>query len=336
MKISFILTTNNNDKIENLKNFFDLIFSYKNQNFEIIIIDNFINNNDGLTSINQYFSCYPNQIQVITNYLALDIATSRNLAISYARGSYLLFVQANDLINEEFFPTIEKIINENKTKIDCVEYRAFYKTKNNSFESIIRIKENTILDIKDKNNKNVFALISPLLTTKLFRKEVITKNHLMFRKPLQFDTFFIYTFLAHTTHFLSVDKILIQAKLNDVVKNDNSFELLSQWVHILNYYNNEKLKKTLNPELEYAYIRYALYTFLNLISTTKNSILIQKTYDYIKEHINRRYKNFRNNPYLNDSANKNDPFPVIVKNLPQYLKKYCHDNQIKDDLRYWE
>lgn len=336
MKISFILATNNNDKIEDITKFLKNVFSYKNKNFEVVIIDNYFYDDNFLMSLNDFFALYPKQIQIISNYRALDIATSRNLAIPYAKGKFLCFLQPTDLINEHFFPFVEKVIN-NKNAIDCIEYTVLYKIKNNhNFESTIRIADNTILDLKEPENKNVFALISPLLSTKLFNKEVIIKNQLGFRKPLQFDTFFLYTFLAHANNIYAIDKTLLFGEVHNIIKNDNSFELLSQWVHILNYYNNEKLKKRLNSELEYAYVRYALYNFLQLIATTNNPTLIQKTYDYIKEHINRRYRKFRNNPYLTNEASKNDPFPKIVQDLSQYLKQYCHDNQIKDDLRSWE
>lgn len=334
MDISFIVTTNNNDDAKYILQFLTKIFSFKENNFEVIIVDNSFYYSDSLKILNQYFSLYPNQVQIITSYKPLDISASRNLATIFAKGKYLTFLHPTELISDNFFKIINEVLN-NKN-LDCVEYCvSYFWDSKYAFESTIRVQKNKIYNLKNLKDKEVYALVSPLLSTKLFKKEIIIENNITFRRSLQFDSFFVYAFLAHAKIFYAVDKTLINNEVNIMIY-DNSFELINQWVHILNYYNNHQLKKKLNKELEYAFIRYALFSFLLSLASSKNPQLLQKMYDYVKDYVTRRYKNFNNNPYLKDQASKDDEFPIVARDLSKFFKKYFTDNKLKDDSRFWE
>lgn len=334
MEISFIVTTNNNDDAKYISQFLTKIFSFKETNFEVVIVDNSFGYPDSLQIMNQYLNQYPKQVQIISSYKPLDISTSRNIAINISKGKYLVFLHPTELLTEDFFKVTKEVL-KNKN-LDCIEYCAsYFWGQKYAFESEIRLEKNKIYDLKKSEDKKVYALASSLLASKLFKKEIITKNKITFRRSLQFDSFFVYAFLANAKTFYAVDKILIHNEVN-IMMYDNSFELINQWVHILNYYNNNQLKKKLNKELEYAFIRYALFSFLLSLASTKNPQLLQKMYDYIKDHITRRYKNFNNNPYLRDQAANNDQFPIVARDLSQFFKKYFSENKLRDDSRFWE
>lgn len=335
MEISFVVTTNNNDEAKYILQFLSNIFNVNEKDFEVIIVDNSSYYSDSLKIINEYFILHPNQIQIITSFKALDISASRNLAISIAKGKYLVFLHPTELISPNFFSVIKEILKKNKN-LDCIEYcvNYFWGTKY-AFESTIRLQKEKIYNLQNPDDKEVYALSSPLLSSKLFKKEIITKNNITFRRSLQFDSYFVYAFLAHAETFYAVDKILINNEVN-IMMYDNSFELVNQWVHILNYYNNNQLKKKLNKELEYALVRYILFSFLLSLASSKNPQLVQKMYDYVKEYITRRYKNFGANPYLRDKASKDDDFPLVARDLSKFFKKYFADNKLKDDSRFWE
>lgn len=334
MEFSFIVTTNNNDDSKYILQFLMKIFSFNEDNFEVVIVDNSFYYSDSLKIINQYFSLYPKQIQIISSYKPLDISASRNLAINIAKGTYLIFLHPTEIITEDFFSVTKDIIKNHK--LDCIEYCvSYFWGLKYGFESTIRVEKNKVYNLKTPESKEVYALASPLLSTKLFKKEIITKNNITFRRSLQFDSFFVYAFLAHSQTFYAIDKILIHNEVN-IMMYDNSFELVNQWVHILNYYNNNQLKKKLDKELEYAFVRYALFSFLLSLASSKNPQLLQKMYDYVKDYITRRYKNFNNNPYLKDKASKDDEFPLVARDLSKFFKKYFTDNKLKDDSRFWE
>ncbi|MGL5268395.1 MAG: glycosyltransferase family 2 protein [Spiroplasma sp.] len=334
MELSFIVATNNNDDSKYILQFLDKIFSFKENHFEVVIVDNSFYYSDALKIINQYFTLYSKQIQIITSYKPLDISASRNLAINIAKGNYLLFLHPTELPTDEFFMVTKEIL-KNKN-LDCIEYCvSYFWGPKYTFESSIRVEKNKIYNLEDNDSNQVFALTSSLLSSKLFKKTIVDKNNITFRRSLQFDSFFVYAFLSHSKTFYAIDKILIVNKVN-IMMYDNSFELINQWVHILNYYNNNQLKKKYEKELEYAFVRYALFSFLLSLASTKNPQLLQKMYDYVKDYITRRYKNFSNNPYLKDKASKNDNFPIVARDLSKFFKKYFNENKLKDDSRFWE
>lgn len=333
MEISFIVTTNNNDDSKYIFQFLSSIFNFKEKNFEIVIVDNSFYYSDSLKIINEYFTLYPNQVQIITSYKPLDISASRNLATKFAKGKYLVFLHPTELISPNFFATIKEILKGN-SNLDCIEYSvSYFWGLKYAFESTVRVQKDKLYHLPD--DKEVYALTSPLLSTKLFKKDIIIKNNITFRRSLQFDSFFVYAFLAHAKTFYAVDRILINNEVN-IMMYDNSFELVNQWVHILNYYNNNQLKKKLNKELEYAFVRYALFSFLLSLASSKNPQLLQKMYDYVKEYVTRRYKNFNTNPYLRDKAAKEDDFPLVARDFSKFFKKYFTENKLKDDSRFWE
>lgn len=335
IEISFIVTTNNNDDSKYLTQFLTKIFSFKETNFEVIIVDNSFYYNESLNIMNHFFTLHPKQIQIITNYKPLDISSSRNLAINIAKGKYLTFLHPTELISDDFFNIINNTLKNNKN-LDCIEYCvSYFWGLKYAFESTIRVEQNKVYDLKNVQNKKVYALASPLLSSKLFKKEIIIKNDITFHRSLQFDSFFVYAFLANANNFYALNKILINNEVN-IMMYDNSFDLVNQWVHILNYYNNNQLKQKLNKELEYAFVRYALFSFLLSLSSSKNPHLLQKMYDYVKDYITRRYKNFTNNPYLRDQASKNDQFPIVARDFSKFFKKFFSENKIKDDSRFWE
>lgn len=335
MEISFIVTTNNNDEAKYILQFLSNIFNFNEKNFEVVIVDNSFYYSDSLKIINEYFALYANQIQIVTSYKPLDISASRNLAISISKGKYLVFLHPTELISTNFFSVIKETLKNNKN-LDCVEYSvSYFWGLKYAFESTIRVKKEKVYQIQANEGKEVYALTSPLLSSKLFKKEIITKNKISFRRSLQFDSYFVYAFLAHAETFYAIDKILINNEVN-IMMYDNSFELVNQWVHILNYYNNNQLKKKLNKELEYAFVRYALFSFLLSLASSKNPQLLQKMYDYVKEYVTKRYKNFNTNPYLRDKASKEDDFPLVARDFSKFFKKYFSDNKLKDDSRFWE
>lgn len=334
MELSFIVTTNNNDNSKYISQFLDKIFSFKEDNFEVIIVDNSFYYSNTLKIINQYFALYSKQIQIITSYKPLDISASRNLAINIAKGDYLVFLHSTELPTDDFFKFTKEILNQKN--LDCIEYCVSYFWDSKAyFESKIRVETNKVYNLKEDNSHQVYALTSPLLSSKLFKKTIINENNITFRRSLQFDSFFIYAFLAHAETFYTIDKLLITNEVN-IMMYDNSFELINQWVHILNYYNNNNLKRKYDKELEYAFVRYALFSFLLSLASSKNPYLLQKMYDYIKDYITHRYKNFSDNPYLKDKASKEDEFPNVAKDLSKFFKKYFNDNKLKDDSRFWE
>ncbi len=332
MLLSFVLYTTSFES-KYLDFFLKKIFVNKKSNFEVIVVDDGINN-ENLEILSKYFKLYPQNLKIITNYQVTGIAISRNLGLKYTSGTHVVIVNPTEIPTPDFVEKITKILNNNK-ELDCIEYCVHYEfDKNNVFQSAIRTEANKLYNLNTTSGKVVFALTTPVLTTKIMKVSIINEYNLHFRKEIQFDSLFLYSFLAHCKTYYAINETLITSK-NNTLENDNIFELMHQWIHILNYYNNYKIRKVLYEELEYAFVRYYLYTLLRFISISKKPVLIEKTYNRVKEIIEFKFKNFKRNSYFN-TINPNDKFTTYALDLSAYFKKYFKDNNIKDDSKYWE
>ncbi|WP_375316848.1 glycosyltransferase family A protein [Spiroplasma endosymbiont of Virgichneumon dumeticola] len=337
MLLSFILNTTAIES-EVLNDWLTNIFQQKSSDFEVVVIDDGVNN-ENLEVMSKFFKLYSEQLVLITYFQNSGISIGRNLGLKYARGEYVIVLNPSEIPNVDFVSFITQILEKNP-KIDCIEYRVHYELDANSvFHSTIRIETNEVYQLNTFMGKSVYALTSPILSTKVMKLSIIREHGIQFRKEIQFDSLFLYSFLAHCTEYYAIIDTLITCKFNSCrfnsLEHDNTFDLLNQWVHILNYYNNQKIKKVLHDELEYAFVRYYLYTFLRFISITKKPLLIQKAYNRVKDTIDFRYKNFLKNPYLK-TINKYDVFTTYCLNLSKYIKTYCRENKIVDDSKYWE
>ncbi|WDA54393.1 MAG: glycosyltransferase family 2 protein [Spiroplasma endosymbiont of Drosophila atripex] len=332
MLLSFILYTTSFES-EHLDSFLAKIFVNKKTNFEVVVVDDGINN-ENLEIFSKYFKLYPQNLKMITNYQVSGIAISRNLGLKYISGQYVVILNPTEILSVNFVETVNKILDNNKD-LDCIEYCVRYEFDiNNVFHSTIRTEVNKLYNLNTTQGKIVFALTTPVLTTKIMKVSIINEYNLQFRKEIQFDSLFLYSFLAHCKTYYAINETLLTSK-NNTLENDNIFELMHQWIHILNYYNNYKIKKVLYEELEYAFVRYYLYILLRFISISKKPALIEKTYNRVKEIIEFKFKNFKKNSYFN-TINPNDKFTTYAPDLSTYFKKYFKDNNIRDDSKYWE
>lgn len=332
MLLSFVLYTTSFES-QSLDYFLTEIFANKKTNFEVVVVDDGINN-ENLEIFSKYFKLYPQNLKIITNYQVSGIAVSRNLGLKYTSGKYVVILNPTEIPSTDFIEKITKVLVDNKD-LDCIEYCVSYQfDTSNGFNSTIRTEVNKLYNLNTPQGKIIFALTTPVLTTKIMKVSIINEYNLQFRKEIQFDSLFLYSFLAHCKTYYAISKTLLTSK-NNILENDNIFELMHQWIHILNYYNNYKIKKVLYEELEYAFVRYYLYTLLRFISIYKKPALIEKTYNRVKEIIEFKFKNFKKNSYLN-TINPNDKFTTYALDLSAYFKKYFKDNNIRDDSKYWE
>lgn len=331
MLLSFILHTTSIEP-KSLEQWLKNIFAEKKYQFQVVVVDDSINHNN-LLILGKYFALYPTQLIIITNYQVAGIVVSRNLGLKYATGKYVIILNPTELTTGNFISTIFNILTNNDN-LDCIEYRVKYEFETNIFHSTIRVNAEEIYHLNTAKGSCVYALTSPLLSTKVMKRKIINEYNLQFRKEIHFDSLFLYSFLTHCKTYYAINNTLVNCTTS-LLENDNTFDLMNQWIHILNYYNNYQIKKTLQNELEYAVIRYYLYTLLRFISITNKPILSEKAYNRIKETIEFKFKNFKNNPYLN-TVNKADIFTTYALDFSKYFKKYFKDNNIRDDSRYWE
>lgn len=198
--LSIIIAVHNNQ--ETLKRCIDS-FYYKVEklgNIEIICINDHSNDNS-LRIINEY-----KNIEIF-NSDKRGLGNSRNCGIKYSRGKYLWFIDADDEINEYalnkeflrllnndielFLLGIEKI-SRSKTNVIINKYDGLYNIRNDS-KKVKKLFIDNILN----NSWN-----------KIYRKEVIIKNHLKFDEVSSVeDILFNCKYLQHISTIYTLKEV---------------------------------------------------------------------------------------------------------------------------------
>ena len=172
--LSIIIPAYNAEKY--LKECIDSIITQKDNNYELIIIDD--GSTDNTPKICQQYShdfshihYYRTQNQGVSN--------ARNLGIKKANGSHIWFIDSDDLITPDAISTIsERIKNTDLLVFGIEEFdkkHSFIHQFNNETVDNVKIKEYLLSD----------TYIRGYPVNKIFKTNIIKKNHLLFNETIK-------------------------------------------------------------------------------------------------------------------------------------------------------
>ncbi|MDP8032881.1 glycosyltransferase family 2 protein [Pasteurella atlantica] len=147
--------------------------------FEVIII------NDGSTDCSQAliekFIESDKRFKLV-NKENKGVSEARNIGIALARGNWLCFIDADDVISHNYLENMYLLIQDNND-IDWVQTRDISEFKKSVYEvdikwNISKVNQSSGFD-KLFSQKNMFYIWG-----KLYRKEIILKNNLLFSSKL--------------------------------------------------------------------------------------------------------------------------------------------------------
>lgn len=266
----------------------DSLISQTIESYEIIII------NDGSTD---------NSLEIINNYKSNKkvkiistknngIGIARNKGLKQAKGKYVLFVDSDDYVSEDFIEKmLQKVAEENADVVVCDMYRVF---------DGIEIKSDKI-EFNDgviKNEKEQLLNIPLGPCGKLFSKEILTIN---FAEKLKYeDVPFVINALINSKNTVKLNEYLYYYVIHDKSETTTVDNRVFDILDILKIANsNLKKYKFLKEETEY----------LNILLLSR----------YNLQQKNQKDKKLRMQ-FLNSSFNLLDNnFPEWKKN--KYFKK---------------
>lgn len=212
ISFSIILSVYNGEKY--LEECLQSILAQKYNSWELIIIDDGSIDSSEIIYINYL---YDSRIKLIKKNNT-GVSDSRNRGLEIAKGKYILFVDADDMLEKNALKTIKKEIDKNeydlyyfdykiKTKNKfyiskfCTEYKAY-----NNRESINKIINFSIRQSQWYSQK-WYGNLRPVWN-KCFRKEIIDKYHLKFINGLKYgeDMVFILSFLTYAQNIKFINK----------------------------------------------------------------------------------------------------------------------------------
>lgn len=189
------------------------------ENLELIFVDD-ASTDEGKTweMLGEFERAFPESIMVIHLEENLRQGGARNVAIQYASGEYLAFVDADDFVAEEY---LEKTYNRAvETDADILQFEyMLYTERLGAVDSGRRIEPETIC-IETEEQRKEF-LLSEKITygcwNKLYKRSLVLEagagyaEHVIYEEPL-----FVYPLLYTGKHFTVMNEKFYFYRQNDV------------------------------------------------------------------------------------------------------------------------
>lgn len=245
MKYSIIIPVHNGEKY--IEKCIESVLKQKYNNYEIIIIND--NSNDNTTNIIKKYNIK------VYNVNYNNIGKSRNYGVLKAKGDYIIFIDADDYIDDNLLETIEKYTYP----YDIIRFQP------------LLIKNNHIL------YKNKFT----------FNKNRIYKNGIKAledwsRKELRYGVFWIYCIkrdLIKKIYHLKYYEDTLTIPL--ILKKSNKIICIKYYGYYHNI-NNMSLSSKINDKMK---LKYFKYTCKILLQEFKDNEIV---HNYYLHHLQRK------------------------------------------------
>lgn len=225
--ISIIVPIYNSEKY--LKKSIESILKQTYKNIEIIIV------NDGSTdkseSIIQEFLAIDSRIRYYKN-TNHGVSYTRNFGISKATGDYIMFVDSDDVINENMCEILVRNLIDNDADLSVCNYQIIPRQEDIPSEVLENVQIYT-----DTKFICLFNTYKGFLCNKLYKKSIIDKYNIALNKEIFMceDLQFNFEYLKHANKV-----VYNKAKLYGyLIHNNNASKTISdKWFSILKVYKN--------------------------------------------------------------------------------------------------
>lgn len=279
------------------------------KNFEVIIIDDCSTDNS-YEKLTKYKMNTSLNIKLMKNEKNIGAGGTRNIGLSICIGKYVMFIDADDYIEEDCLEILNNIL-QNNSKIDCICFD-YYRTS----EEYKIIDKNAMINTKIKNDiittSEVLKNVKGCTCGKLYLLDIINNNNIKFADLIRNED------MPFTKIAVSYCKNIYyynEKPLYYYVMNNKSLmhqkELLDENNAIMAF---KKIEAEINPkfktELELIFITECLYSVICTTITKKYSkIKIKKI---LKPYI-QNYKNW----FKNDSIKET---PIYIRIILLFFK----------------
>ena len=199
-KISVIVPVYNAEKY--IKRCIDSVLNQSYKKFELILVDDGSNDSSG-SICDEYAEKYA-EIKVI-HKANEGVSAARNTGLDIANGDYVIFIDSDDYIKENYFESVIEIVSD--YRYDIIGYNN-YKVYEDHIEEVLRCKKSIGVKNISDNIGAIKNLISSFIWAKAFKKDIIQRNNLRFdtEYSLGEDTKFLYQYIYYIDSFYASNK----------------------------------------------------------------------------------------------------------------------------------
>ena len=189
------------------------------ENIELIFVDDASTDNGETWNMLQEFECaYPESILILKLEENMRQGGARNIALQYATGEYIAFVDSDDFVTSEFLQVVYKAAHEHNA--DFVQFEYCYYTENLGVVSSNRTISPEVINITSSIERKQL-LVSEKITygcwNKLYRRSLIElanvsyAEHTIYEEPL-----FVYPLLFYANKIIILDNVLYFYRQNNI------------------------------------------------------------------------------------------------------------------------
>lgn len=304
-KISIIIPVYNKEKyIEKLIN---SIEKQTYTNYEIIIV------NDGSTDksleICERLAKERNKIKLITQKNK-GVSTARNTGIENASGDNIIFVDADDILEETYLEDLSKEI-EKFDLVICGYYLLNEKLNKNTIRVFDKAQKEQIVGIQETISIWKKELLN-ILWNKIFKASIIKKYDVKFIPEISLgeDTLFVLEYLKHINTKIKIlniplynyilresginlgSKETIEQRINRIIYTKNQMDELYKINRINEHKNIDDayLKNSIIPIMARYYIKDKRFNILERRRQLKNIIKTDNMQELLANITDRKYK----------------------------------------------
>ena len=253
------------------------------------------------------------RIKVINNKKNKGIGITRNIGVSKATGEYIGFVDADDYVEKDMYEKYYNYAKENNLDLLTSDY---FKIINNKKE-YFKVDNFEITNI-EKNN-NIINLINYGPCNKLFKRDLIINNNIIFSGTTKFeDVIFVAKAIRYSKNISYLNEAyynyMIHSLSETTTVDKRTFDIFEVLDNVNDIYSNLYGTK----ELEYFNINEVTRYMLKqrYVSNKKErEIFIDSGYSYLYSI---------NSDWRKNRVYKKEPLYIrIIKNNKTFLSFYC-------------
>lgn len=287
--------------------------TYKNT--EIILIDD--GSKDSSGDICDKLASKDNRI-IVVHKNNEGVSATRNKGIELATGDYILFIDADDLVDTNLIETVNKKINEEESDVVIYGFWTYYSRylKRDSHLRIVK---------RDNNEKEIFR-ISASMFNKAVKLEIFKSNpDLKFPKSRIGEDMVVSACLiplASKVGYIDNNLYFYRQRLNSAMHTFTKEDIEGIFFDIdtiIEFYKKRNIYTQYQQDIEWIALKHVIESsIISLVFTDNYSIDTNKL---LIDYINNRFPNYKNNKYLNDAN--------TYGNVPIKMVELAMNNQIE-------
>lgn len=306
--VSVIIPVYNVEKY--LNECLDSVVNQTYKNLEIILV------NDGSTdrsgNICDEYASGDTRIKVIHKKNS-GVSAARNVGIEHSNGEYITFVDSDDFIDTKAIEHLVENAKKYNSDITIGDHIVYHSNGYQVCHSAEDIMVNSSFDVKTVSADTIYKLLTQLSSacTKLYKKSLITKNHIIFPVNIKIgeDFEFLAKALINAKGIVYIDKSVYFYR-SDYTNNhsatgtvdvNKAMDFGKALKNVSRYLDKKRSNEKIKGALRRAVIPHSLYA---LSITETDTEVHKKVFDYLRKDLF---------PYFNISKD-------TVKNEPQKSK----------------